>query len=104
MTFAARERDVDARALVVVCMDIPTPDDLRTEPRVTHVERTRDVLGKVIAQLRASRTLMTCVRAEPEVIADVARALRSRGWKCAIEKGGARDGGKTDGLTVRAPE
>lgn len=58
MTFAARERDVDARALVVVCMDIPTPDDLRTEPRVTHVERTRDVLGKVIAQLRASRTLI----------------------------------------------
>lgn len=85
-------------------MKIPAPDDLRHEPRIAHLARTHEVLDEVIAKLRASRTLATYIRAEVAIIADVAKTLRANGWECVIEKGGARDCGKTDGLTVRAPE
>lgn len=85
-------------------MKIPTPDELRARPRL---DCASELLCKVVAQLRAShgsQTFCVQVRDEPAAIALVADALRAHGWKCVIEKGGARDCGKTDGLTVRAPE
>lgn len=81
---------------------IPSPADVRAE-RVDSLRQDIDAMAAdLVGKLRSTDAFRAEARAVPLVIEGAEKLMREAGWCCLVEKGGARDNGKTWGLTVSA--
>lgn len=80
---------------------IPTPQELI--PRINAVAKVSEHVANIIARLRAKPHDAITVRDAPAIVDELRARFAATGWSCIVMKGGARDGGVTDALTISAP-
>lgn len=68
---------------------IPTPEEIRRERAEARGPRLVALCEEVVRQLRASPFCVARVEEDPELVEDLAKTLRTKGWWCSSISDGA---------------
>ena len=81
---------------------IPSPAELLA-PKVDVTVSVETHVRAIVATLRAKPHAPVTIRDVPAVVNRVGNRMSTAGWAVTYQRGGARDGGHTDAVTITAP-